>query len=255
MTVIVITGAGFIVNPHITEYLSNSDNQEDKPDQIYSMEFDFHDVSAITTDVESLSIQYIEYNSSLIFRPDPYFTGIITTKYPNNQNIANQNESLWKTHVFQGFRYNKWNVAEKWGSHQPEINVSNSYILYEVDLFSKMIISATFNAQEANTSLLEYNLTDQDPEEIYNRGIPEKWIANYRVDFTNGTSLRIEAHKDGWFKYNYVKCETWLTQEDGTEYCYSGYGTSEVFKDFTNSFTEFHETFSIYVKNHIKIVN
>ena len=82
MTVIVITGAGFIVNPYITGYLSDSDNQEDKPDQIYSMEFDFHDISAITTDVESISIQYVEYNSSIISRPDPYFTGIIATKYP-----------------------------------------------------------------------------------------------------------------------------------------------------------------------------
>ena len=250
MTVIVITGAGFIVNPHITEYLSNSDNQEDKPDQIYSMEFDFHDISAITTDVESISIQYVEYNSSIISRPDPYFTGIIATKYPNDQN-----EPLWKIHVFQGFRYNEWNVADKWGSHQPEINVSDNYILYEVDLFSKMIISATYSAQEANTSTLQYNLTDPNPEEIYQHSIPEKWVAYYRLDFTNGTSLRIEAHKDGWFKYNNVKCESWLTQEDGTVYCYASYGTSEVFKDFTNSFTEFHEAFSIYVKNHIKLVN
>ncbi|OLS19200.1 MAG: hypothetical protein HeimC3_46860 [Candidatus Heimdallarchaeota archaeon LC_3] len=53
----------------------------------------------ITMEVESISIQYVEYNSSIISRPDPYFTGIIATKHPN--------ESLWKTHVFQGFRYNQ----------------------------------------------------------------------------------------------------------------------------------------------------
>ncbi|MFW9930573.1 MAG: hypothetical protein ACFFD1_14385 [Candidatus Thorarchaeota archaeon] len=247
-----ISLSGLAINPFVEQYFGFNEKNP-LPHQLYSIDFFYHNSSSISTNISSIEINYRGFNSTIISRPDPYFTGVFISRNPLNKDSYIDNDTMWKINIYQGLRYNSYNVAMEYGTYEPGIYVSADYILYEVDLFVRSILNAYNNAQMVNTSSLPYSLNYSNPSDV--SAIPDNWVVSYDLFFMNGSSIVINCHADGWINYTFSKCIQWGTTTDGITYCQGGVSLGlPTIKRFGTSFEPVHQVFSQFVQNQVHLL-
>ncbi len=254
-----LTFGGIFITPLLlTDYFFPKPIESiyDFPDRIYDISFSFHNISSFLFPINSLQIAYREFNSSYLNYSDPFLVAVWffrnSPAHPEKENFPD-NCTTWRITPFPGRQYNQWNVCTTYATDNPPIYVHDTYIVFEVMLFSELIFYAS-KMPSINFSTLGYE-KNPDTEMEGSKAdfiVPDQWVLSITLTFENHTSIVIDAHKDGWLEYTkYIPYE-WTAY--GDEFTVFSSGITH-YMEFNENFNEFHQTFSDYVKTHIKNIN
>ncbi|MFX1508397.1 MAG: hypothetical protein ACFFDC_20125 [Promethearchaeota archaeon] len=251
-----LTLGGIFVSPFLLKDYFFPEQQEsfyDFPDRQYDISFSYHNISVFPLPVNSLQVAYREFNSSYLNHSDPYLVAMWffrnSKAHPEKEHYPD-NCSTWRITPFAGRIYNEWNVCTTWATDNLPILVHNSYIAYEVMVFSQLILEATVNMPRLNFSTLGYEKNPETDmrEHINGYLVPDKWVLSITLTFENSTSITIDAHVDGWLEYIRYEPTTWTPYGEG--FTVSGSGTAQ-YMEFGTNFNDFHQAFHNYAITHI----
>ena len=252
-----ITFCGIFVTPILMmDYFFPIEQTHEFLNRKYDFTFDYHNISNFPLPVNSLHVAYREFNSSYLNHSDPYLVDVRFRRnsppHPEKENYID-NSTTWKVLAIPGLKYNEWNVCTSSGTNNPPIHVHSTYIVYEVMLFSQLIIDAITNIPTLNFSTLGYL---RDPNntvgyQYWNYFVPDNWVMSLIITFENATHINIDAHKDGWLEYTKYEPIEWSPYNEEFKGISGG---KQLYMEFGSNFDAFHKKFSDYAKTHIRYI-